>query len=67
MVLTNLIRVMVGKTEEPILHVCGWVNGQTVIAIARSYYRIICGSRLPSPLWDREPDLESGLSLGLAE
>ena len=62
----NLSLLMAEKMEEPILQVRGWVNGRTEIAVARLYYRIICGARLPSPLQDRDLDWESGLGLGLA-
>ena len=66
-VLTNLIRLMAKKLEEPLSHVCGWVNGRIIIAVARSYSRMIRGDRLPSPLWDQEPDWDPGSGLGLAQ
>ena len=58
---------MVEKMEEPISHVHGWVNGQITTVVARLYYRMIRGSCLPNPLWDREPEWESGLGLVLAQ
>ena len=58
---------MVAKLEEIISHVRGWVNGRITIGVARSYSRMICGARLPSPLWDREPDWDLGPGLVLAQ
>ena len=52
-VLTSFSRLMAKKIEEPLSHIRGWVNGRIVIAIARLYYRIICGVNLPSPLRDQ--------------
>ena len=54
-VLANLSRVMAEKMDELISHVWGWINGRLPITVERSYYRMIRGSRLPSPLRDREP------------
>ena len=39
-VLATLSRLMAKKTEEPILHVKGWVNGQVAIEVVRSYSRM---------------------------
>ena len=36
-VLTNLSLIMAEKTEEPISHARGWINGQIEIALVRSY------------------------------
>ena len=66
-VLANLSQLMSEKMEEPILHVSTWVNGPISIAVARSYSCGIHGACLPSPLWDRDPDWELGLCLGLAQ
>ena len=64
-VISQLILVMVYKREEPLLQVRGWVNGRIDIAVVRSYSRMICGARLPSPLREQELDwdLESGIGL----
>ena len=55
-VLSQLGRVMAEKREEPFLEVRGWVNGQSVIAVARSYSQMVHGARLPISLWEQEPD-----------
>ena len=34
-VLTSFSQIMAAKVEEPILHVCGWINGQITITFAR--------------------------------
>ena len=44
-VLSNLSRLVAEKTEEPISHVCGWVNGWIKIAATRSLCRMIYGAR----------------------
>ena len=64
-VLSQLIRVMAEKREEPLLQVQGWVNGRIAIAVARSYSWMIRGAWLPSPLQEQEPvwDLESIIRL----
>ena len=51
---------MTEKVEEPISQVCGWVNSQTAITVARLYSHIIHGSQLPSSLWYQEPYWYSG-------
>ena len=66
-ILTNLSRLMVAKTDEPILHMQGWINGQILIAVSRSYSHIICRYQPPSPLRDRYPDWESASGQGLAQ
>ena len=58
---------MAEKREEPISHVCGWVNGQIEIAVARSYYLMIRGAHLTSPLRDQDPYWDLGWGLGLAQ
>ena len=65
LVLINLSQLMAGKLEEPISHVCGWVNVRIAITVARSYYRMIHITCLTIPLLDQELhwDLELGLSL----
>ena len=44
-------RVAAAKREKSLLQIQGWVSGQIEIAVARSYSRMIRGTRLPSPLW----------------
>ena len=66
-VLANLSRLMAAKPEEPISHVCGWVNGRIAITVVRSYSHMIRGARLPSPLRDRELDWDPGSGLGLVQ
>ena len=66
-ILTNLIRLMAEKMDEPISHVHVWINGRSEIAAARSYSQIICGDRLPSPLRDRDPDWDPASVFGLAQ
>ena len=34
-ILTNLSRIMAEKIEEPIFHVCGWINGRIAIVFKR--------------------------------
>ena len=58
---------MVTKPEEPISHVCGWVNDQISITAARLYSTMIYGAIYPSPLRDREPDWDPGFGLRLAQ
>ena len=55
-VLSQLIRFMVEKQEEPLSQVRDWVNGRMAIAVARSYSRMIRRAQLPSPLQEEEPD-----------
>ena len=52
-ILSQLSRFMSDKREEPPLQVWRWVNGRIAIAVARSYSRMICRDRLPSPLRER--------------
>ena len=49
-VLATLSQVMAAKMDEPILHVTGWVNERTVIAVARSYCRVISRAKSQSTL-----------------
>ena len=64
-VLVNLSQLMAGKTDEPILHVWGWVNYRMAIVVGISYSQMICGYRFPDTLKDRDLDWdpESGLRL----
>ena len=64
-VMSQLNSVMTKKREGPLSQVRGWLNGHIAIDIARSYARMICGARIPSPLREREPDWdpESGIEL----
>ena len=64
--LSKLIQVMADKRQEPLLQVRGWVNRRILIAIARSYSRMIRGARLPSPLQERDPGWDTELGIGLA-
>ena len=48
--LTNLSPLMAEKHEEHLSHICGWVNGQIVITVARSYSHMILVACLPSIL-----------------
>ena len=66
-VLANLSRLMAAKMDEPISHVLGWINGRIIIAVVRSYSRMIRVAQLPSPMRDREPDWYPALSLRLAQ
>ena len=47
--MSQLSQFMAEKMEEPLLQVQGWVNGQIVIDIARSYSQMIRGAGLTSP------------------
>ena len=40
-ILTNLSRIMAEKLKEPILQVCGWVNGRISIMVVMSYSHMI--------------------------
>ena len=42
------------EKDWPFFHVRVWINFQMKISLVISYSRMICGSRLPSPLRDRE-------------
>ena len=66
-VIMNLSGLMVEKCEEPISHVYGCINFWITIAVVRLYYCIICQSRLPGPLWDREKVWDPVSGLGLAQ
>ena len=66
-ILATLSQLMATKTEEPILNIKGWVSGQTAIAVTRLYSQMLHGYQVPSPLWNQEPDWESGLGLGLVQ
>ena len=64
-ILTTLSQLMAEKTEEPIPHIRGWVNGRIAIAVTGSYSPMIFKARLPSPLRYREPNWDTVLGLGL--
>ena len=49
-ILEILSLLMAAKMEEPIWYVQGWVNSWIAITVARSYYHMIRGARLPSTL-----------------
>ena len=63
----NLSQLMEARMEEPILHVLCLVNGQIAIAFMRLYCSMILVACLPSLLWEKNPDWELSLGLGLAE
>ena len=46
-VLVTSSRLIAAKTEEPILHVKGWVNGWITIVVARLYYWMLHGYWVP--------------------
>ena len=52
-ILANLSQLMAKKPKEPLSSGCGWVNIWIVIVVAMSYYHIICGDFIPSPLRDQ--------------
>ena len=57
---------MAAKMDEPISHVRGSINIQITIVVAILYSHMVRGDQLPSPLWDREPDWDPELGLGMA-
>ena len=63
---SQLSLVMEEKSEETLSQVQGWVNKRIKIAVARSYSLMIHGARLPIPLQEREPDLDTEPGIGLA-
>ena len=63
--LSQLSQVISEVREETIFQVWEGVNGQIKIAVARSYSQIICGARLPSPLWEQEQVWDTELGIGL--
>ena len=65
-VLSQFSRVMAEKRDKPLSQVRGQVNGQISIAVARYYSLITRGARLPSPLWERDPDWYPESGIGLA-
>ena len=67
MALATLSQVMAEKMDDPILHVTGRVNGWISIAVAISYYRVLCGDQSPIPLWTREIEWALGPRLGLTQ
>ena len=52
-VLANLSLIKATRTEEPILHVHGWINDRIVITIVRLYPHMIRVVYIPNPLHDR--------------
>ena len=66
-VLINLSQLVSAQMEKPILHVHGWINSQIKIAVAGSYSHMICGTRLTSPVQDRDNDWRSDSGLGLVQ
>ena len=63
--LAQLSQIMAEKREETPLQVRGRVNGRIAIAVAKSYLGMIRGARLPSPLWEQEPDWDTEFGIGL--
>ena len=55
-VIATLIQLMSAKMDELISQVKGWVNDRIEIAVVRSYYQVLRGAQVPSPLRTREPD-----------
>ena len=55
-VLANLSQLMVAKMDKSVFHMRGWINGRVAILVTGSYFLMICRARLPSPLWDWEPN-----------
>ena len=53
--------------DKPISHVQGWISGQILISVARSYSQIIRGARIRSTLQDQDPDWDPASGLGLAQ
>ena len=53
--------------EEPILLEQWWVNGWIATEVMRFYSSLIHGVCIPRLLWNREPDLEMILGMGLAQ
>ena len=66
-VLTTLSWLMAAKMEWPILHIKGWFNGQIEITFSRSYSWMLRRAWVTSPLRTLDPELESGLELGLEQ
>ena len=64
---TTLSRLMVVKTEEPILHVKGWDNVRIAIVVVALYYWIICEAQFQIPLLIWEPDWDLGFGLGFTQ
>ena len=58
---------MEAKMDKPILHVHVSISDQIVIAVMRSYSRLFRRDLLTSPMWDQEPDWDTGLGLVLAQ
>ena len=54
-VLVTSSRLIAAKTEEPILHVKGWVNGRIAFAVARAYSWMLRGDWVPIPLQTHDP------------
>ena len=51
-------RTMAAKMDKLISHVRGWINSQIEIAVARLYSQMTRRARLPSPLRERELELD---------
>ena len=66
-VLTTLSLPMSVKMDKPIYHIIGWVNGRTVVSVASSYSRLICGAQAPIPLWTQKLEWASGSRFFLAQ
>ena len=58
---------MAAIMEEPISHIKGWFNGRIVITVVRSYYQILRGDWVPSPLQTRDLDWDSGSGFDLEQ
>ena len=62
-ILSIVSRLMAAKMDGPNFHVKVWVNDRIVIAVARSYSRVLYGAQAPSSLRTRELDWASGPGL----
>ena len=66
-VLVQFSWTVADKRDKPLLHVWGSIYGQTEIAVARSYSRMIRGAWTPSTLWDWDPDWDPAPGLVLVQ
>ena len=66
-IINGLSRIVAEKMDDPISHICGWINGRIAISVARFYSQMIHGARLSSRLPDRNLDWNPELCLGMAQ
>ena len=55
-ILANFSQIMASKMYEPIPHVHGYIKGQILIDVAKSYSQMIRGARLTNLLRDRKSE-----------